>query len=264
MQPASGRKPAVRQSVFQVLTCPLCREYMLPPITLCKAGHNICSSCRPGLQFTGGNKCPHCGKPLLETRNVALETIARGLSYPCRYRDAGCHLKFSANDIRKHHGQCPHRSYDCPLRALDRCKWTGRLCEMQTHVETTHSSKLLARSQTAEATWELSQAECYQNSHHVLFGYGEAFLLHKRFDIPQRKLYLAVHHCWEASSVFRYSLQLEKNCGKQSALFSNMVHSAREEVDQVLLSGEAIKVDFDMLMNFVKGKRTVRITATDK
>ena len=125
-QPASGRKPALRQSVFEVLTCPLCREYMLPPITLCQAGHNICSSCRPGLQFSRGNKCPHCGQKLLETRNVALETIARGLSYPCRYKDAGCLLKFSANDIRKHHGRCPHRSYDCPLRALDRCQWTGR------------------------------------------------------------------------------------------------------------------------------------------
>jgi len=139
-----------------------------------------------------------------------------------------------------------------------------RLCDMQAHVETNHSSSLLARSQAAEATWELSQAECYENSHHVLFGYGEAFLLHKRFDIPQRKLYMAVQHCWEASSVFRYSLHLEKNCGKQSALFSNVVHSAREEVEQVLLSGEAIRVDFDMIINFVKGKRTVRITATDK
>jgi hypothetical protein len=133
---------------------------------------------------------------------------------------------------------------------------------MQAHVETTHSSSLLERSQAAEATWELSQAECYQNSNHVLLAYGAAFLLHKRFDIPQRKMYIAVHHCWEPSSVFRYSLQLEKNSGQQSALFSNVVHSAREDVEQVLLSGEAIKVDFDMLMNFVKGKRTVRITAT--
>jgi hypothetical protein len=138
------------------------------------------------------------------------------------------------------------------------------LCDIQAHVETTHSSFRLARSQAAEATWELSQAECYQNSQHVLFGFGEAFLLHKRFDIPQRKMYMSVHHCWQASSAFRYSLQLEKNCGKQSALFDNVVHSAREEVEQVMLSGEAIRVDFDMLMNFVKGKRTVRITATDK
>jgi len=151
----------------------------------------------------------------------------------------------------------------CYISVLSRASLC-RLCDMQAHVETTHSSTLLMRSQTAEATWELSQAECYQNSHHVLLGYGEAFLLYKRFDIPHRKLYIAVHHCWEASSVFRYELQLEKNCGKQSALFSNVVHSARDEVEQVLLSGEAIRVDFDMLMNFVKGKRTVRITATDK
>jgi hypothetical protein len=134
---------------------------------------------------------------------------------------------------------------------------------MQAHVEATHSSALLAKSPAAEATWELSQAECYQNSHHVLFGYEEAFLLYKRFDIPQRKLCLSVHRCWEASQVFRYSLQLEKNSGKQTALFSNVVHSARDDVDQVMLSGEAIKVDFDMLMNFVKGKRTVRISATE-
>jgi hypothetical protein len=134
---------------------------------------------------------------------------------------------------------------------------------MQSHVEATHSSALMARSQAKEATWEISQVECYQNSHHVLFGYDEAFLLHKRFDIPHRKLCLAVHHCWEASAVFRYSLHLEKNCGRQSALFSNVVHSHREDVEQVLLSGEAINVDFDMLMNFVKGTRTVRITVAD-
>lgn len=132
-QSASGRKPAAaHQGVLQVLTCPLCREYMAPPITLCKAGHNICSSCRPGLQFSGGNKCPHCGQPLLETRNVALETIARSLRYPCRYGVAGCRLTFSLNDIGKHHACCPHRSYDCPLRTLENCRWNGRYVGGQT------------------------------------------------------------------------------------------------------------------------------------
>jgi hypothetical protein len=134
---------------------------------------------------------------------------------------------------------------------------------MQEHVQATHSAALMTGTQAVEATWEISNAECYQNSHHVLFGYGDAFLLHKRFDIPQRKLCLAVHHCWEASAVFRYSLHLEKNCGRQTALFSNVVHSYRDSVEQVFLSGEAIKVDFDMLMNFVKGTITVRITQQD-
>jgi hypothetical protein len=122
----AGSKPAVRQSVFQLLTCPLCREYMRPPITLCQAGHNVCSSCRSSFLFSDGNKCPRCDRPLLDTRNVALETIARGLVYPCRYSSAGCREKLAMDDIVKHHAQCPHRSYDCPLRALEGCKWTGR------------------------------------------------------------------------------------------------------------------------------------------
>jgi hypothetical protein len=117
---------SVRQSVFQLLTCPLCREYMRPPITLCQAGHNICSRCRPRLQFSGGNKCSACARPLLDTRNVALETIARGLLYPCRYSRAGCRKKFAMDDVAEHHAQCLYRLYDCPLRALEACKWTGR------------------------------------------------------------------------------------------------------------------------------------------
>lgn len=108
-------------------------------------------------------------------------------------------------------------------------------------------------------TWHISNAECYQNSHHVVFALGEVFVLLKRFDIPQRKLCLAVQHCWEAQSHFRYSLQLEKNGGKQRALLSNAVHSHSESLEQVFLSGECIKVDFDMLMNFVKGTRTMSI-----
>jgi hypothetical protein len=119
-------RPPVHLSVLQTLTCPVCCEYMRPPITLCQAGHNICCRCRPSLQWPGGNKCPRCEGPLLDTRNVALETIARSLLYPCRYSVAGCRGKFGMDDIGQHHARCPHRSYDCPLRRLEGCKWTGR------------------------------------------------------------------------------------------------------------------------------------------
>ena len=115
-----------RQSVFDVLRCPLCHEYMSPPITLCQAGHNICNKCKPALQFTGGNKCPRCKRGLLETRNVALETIARGLKYPCRYTEVGCRLKFTMEEIGRHHARCNFRAYDCPIRTQEKCHWNGR------------------------------------------------------------------------------------------------------------------------------------------
>ena len=128
-EPAAGTgklscNKTVRQSVFEVLTCPICHEYMSPPITLCQAGHNICNRCRPNLQFKGGNKCPRCRRDLLDTRNVALETIARGLKYPCRYD--GCKVKFTMEDIGKHHARCNFRSYDCPIRSQEHCYWNGK------------------------------------------------------------------------------------------------------------------------------------------
>ena len=117
---------AVRQSVFEVLTCPICHEYMIPPITVCQGGHNICRKCRPTLQIKGGSKCPRCRKALLDTRNVALETIARGLKYPCRYNGIGCKEKYNMDDIGKHHARCAFRSYDCPIRELEHCAWNGK------------------------------------------------------------------------------------------------------------------------------------------
>ncbi|XP_069689595.1 E3 ubiquitin-protein ligase sina-like isoform X2 [Periplaneta americana] len=259
-----GCSKALRQSVFDVLTCPLCKEYMHPPITLCQGGHNICSSCRPGLQFSGGNKCPRCRRPLLETRNVALETIARGLRYPCRYNGSGCREKFSMEEIAEHHAHCVHRLYDCPLRALESCTWCGSLPEVHGHVEATHSSCTLGAAVVGEGefTWEVSNAECYQNSHHAVFALGDVFVFHKRFDIPQRKLFVAVQQCWGAQERCRYELLLHKNSGKQTALLSSVVHGDKEDLEQVFLSGDCIKVDFDMLMNFVKGTRTMRIVAT--
>jgi hypothetical protein len=118
---AAGAKHALRESVFDVLTCPVCGEYLCPPITLCSAGHNTCHRCRPNLQ-----SCPRCMGQLLQTRNMALETIARGLRYPCRYSSAGCQRKCPMDEIGKHHAQCSHRSYCCPLRAIEGCDWTGR------------------------------------------------------------------------------------------------------------------------------------------
>jgi hypothetical protein len=84
----------------------------------------------------------------------------------------------------------------------------------------------------------------------------------KKFDISQRKLCLCVHRCGESPDAFRYSLQLDKNGGRQTVVLSDVVHGPAENAEQVFLSGECIKVDFDMLMAFVKGTRLLRITAT--
>ena len=48
--------PADLASFFE---CPVCFDYVLPPIYQCQAGHLVCSVCRPKL-----NCCPTCRGPL--------------------------------------------------------------------------------------------------------------------------------------------------------------------------------------------------------
>jgi E3 ubiquitin-protein ligase SIAH1 len=43
------------REVLEELKCPVCVEYMMPPIPMCQNGHNICNTCRQKV-----NQCPTC------------------------------------------------------------------------------------------------------------------------------------------------------------------------------------------------------------
>ena len=54
--PPSGGTTADLASFFE---CPVCFDYVLPPILQCQSGHLVCSNCRPKLTC-----CPTCRGPL--------------------------------------------------------------------------------------------------------------------------------------------------------------------------------------------------------
>jgi hypothetical protein len=66
--------PQVAKSLRLALECPVCLDYMEPPITMCSSGHSVCRACKPRLFC-----CPTCRQPLLGIRNFALESLAREL-----------------------------------------------------------------------------------------------------------------------------------------------------------------------------------------
>lgn len=59
------------------IECPVCLEYMSPPISLCTRGHNLCDTCSRGIP-----KCPIC-QDVFITQNVALEMIASKIKLLC-------------------------------------------------------------------------------------------------------------------------------------------------------------------------------------
>jgi E3 ubiquitin-protein ligase SIAH1 len=106
----------LRQTVLNVLKCPVCNDYMLPPIYLCVNGHNICKICKPKLQH-----CPNCGPQVLNllviaTRCLPLEKLAAQVEFPCTYQKFGCPETSHADRIMQHQAVCPYGTYSCPLK----------------------------------------------------------------------------------------------------------------------------------------------------
>jgi E3 ubiquitin-protein ligase SIAH1 len=125
------------KDVLEQLKCPVCKEYMLPPIMLCGNGHNICSSCKEKFP-----KCPTCRESLSNTQNKALENLALRVEFPCHNKPHGCTLTFPIALIREHQDVCEYNPLvspiHCPLRNRDHCNWKGAFQEVKHHVIQKH------------------------------------------------------------------------------------------------------------------------------
>ena len=53
--PSSGIAPASNADLASLFECPVCFDYVLPPILQCQSGHLVCANCRPKLTC-----CPTC------------------------------------------------------------------------------------------------------------------------------------------------------------------------------------------------------------
>jgi hypothetical protein len=116
-------------------------EYMVPPITLCVNGHNICNMCRPKLAH-----CPTCRNPFLSTRSVALEKLAREVKYRGRYRKLGC----EEVERDEHKVDCRYGQLKCPVTTKNireyrgwryreaSCDWAGNHNEVKNHLMENH------------------------------------------------------------------------------------------------------------------------------
>jgi hypothetical protein len=60
----------LNQGLIGLLECPVCMEYMGPPIHQCRRGHLVCSACKPKLP-----SCPTCRSHFTESRNLAMEKV---------------------------------------------------------------------------------------------------------------------------------------------------------------------------------------------
>lgn len=67
---SGGGDAAMSADLASFFECPVCFDYVLPPILQCQSGHLVCSSCRSKLSC-----CPTCRGSLGNIRNLAMEKV---------------------------------------------------------------------------------------------------------------------------------------------------------------------------------------------
>ncbi|XP_028161081.1 uncharacterized protein LOC114353325 isoform X4 [Ostrinia furnacalis] len=107
--PEEGEPVTVKefnQSLLRLLECPVCLEWMEPPMSQCRRGHLVCGRCRARLA-----SCPVCRTTFSSVRNRAMEGVAEMVRYPCRH---GCGREVRLRRRAAHEASCEARRYNCP------------------------------------------------------------------------------------------------------------------------------------------------------
>jgi len=130
----SGTTLSSSTELASFFECPVCFEYVLPPILQCPSGHLVCSNCRPKLSC-----CPTCRGPLGNIRNLAMEKVASTVLFPCKFSTSGCQFTMLHTDKGDHEEHCEYRPYSCPCPGAS-CKWQGPLEQVMPHLLNLHRS----------------------------------------------------------------------------------------------------------------------------
>ncbi|KAG5888201.1 hypothetical protein JTB14_036212 [Gonioctena quinquepunctata] len=144
----------IDEKMLHFFECPVCKNFMKPPIYQCQSGHSICNLCRPRLE-----KCPTCRSTFGNTRNYSLEGLTTGVQYPCVYHDSGCTEISSVTEIMKHETECPFKPYNCPFT---NCSLTGNHDTIINHLINSHFDSVIYSGTTGYTeSFRLDQNSCY-------------------------------------------------------------------------------------------------------
>jgi E3 ubiquitin-protein ligase SIAH1 len=180
---------ALDEDLLKELECPVCMEYMAPPIKLCTNGHTTCSKCRERVPC-----CPTCRAVFTEIRSVALENIARRLNYPCANRMSGCLDLFSFKNITEHHAVCVHGKINCPFQMTENCSWKGLEGDLKEHAKAKHPNNFHEKS--------VLQSAYLSDVLVILSCFGNLFTFCRK--IKDGRLYCAVQLIGKSSEASKY------------------------------------------------------------
>ena len=241
---------ALDEALLSELECPVCMQYMVPPINLCASGHSICSNCRKHVLY-----CPTCKAGFLRTRNLVLENIARSQKYPCANRQSGCLELFSIEHVADHHNVCVYGKIKCPMHLIGGCSWNGLKNNLMEHAKAAHSRALFD-----EPTF---RSPFLSTAVSIVPYYGELFTYHKKEK--DGRYYCALQMIGTSSEASKYKCEFTLRAANGIEQISNtfLVHGYSEDWETIFNSVKCLKLDEDTVKHFVEANQlqlTVKLT----
>jgi len=218
------------------LECPVCLDYMVPPIKMCQTGHSICQTCRSKLL-----SCPLCQKVFLEVRNISLENVIHKIHFPCVNKSLGCNAKSPIKQRDAHKGNCPFREYDC---SVENCPWSGKLEDIINHWNSKHNmgpcnSNSITRLHVKHDLYRVNLIQ----AHGRLFWY--------KIQLKRGKIWWAVQYLGLEDEVknYYYEIIIPKHNSK-TYKFEDYCYSVN--LGNEALFNECISINLDCLQPFIQ------------
>ena len=219
------------EGFIRELECPVCFDFMVPPITMCENGHSICPKCKPKLQ-----NCPSCKKPFLQVRNLALESLSR-------------------QAINEEDQRPPARipqNVECPFARIskDICPWKGPVADMKVHVKFFHKNPNDTFKVSGVFTVVLTDLSPTQHYRKAVFTADELFYIYWR--IKDGSFYCTVFYVGEQEkcSNYMYRFVLTTDSDNRKISMSFPTRSIMENLEELFHSGDCVILNYNTVLKF--------------
>ncbi|XP_023349791.1 E3 ubiquitin-protein ligase SIAH1 isoform X3 [Eurytemora carolleeae] len=240
--------PNSGSDLASLFECPVCFDYVLPPILQCQAGHLVCSNCRPKLTC-----CPTCrGQLGANIRNLAMEKVASTVLFPCKYSSGGCVITLLHTEKIEHEETCEFRPYSCPCPGAS-CKWQGSLEQVMSHLMQVHKSITTLQGEDivflatdinlpGAVDWVMMQS-CFGHHFMLVLEKQEKFDGHQQF-------FAIVQLIGTRKQAENFAYRLELNGHRRRLTWEATPRSIHEGVSSAILNSDCLVFDTSIAQLF--------------
>lgn len=246
---STQKRPRPSEGFYESFICPICYEYLTPPVIRCLKDHNLCLTCFERMEImSGGNRCPSCRVPIdKDNRNRFVEEQLEQLFVQCQWKSQGCSQKIPLSKRGKHEKTCEFRPggikcYYHIASGSSYCEWEGKPSNLWEHLKVTHKCDVIEREYFIRFLWNPPAEDVLRIRPRVLkIGFpsdGNAFTIFilEHFYDPVEKVALFMVRTLDSDVKLNYSIDLVDRHHQEMGLTFRGITMDFESPDSFALS----------------------------